>query len=103
MDRILGVILSIFIGFWLLGIVGRVLLKYWIVKKQRQMEQQMRDGGFSGGFQGFGGFYNGRAQSSAKQKSTSKPEGEITVEQREAHNKVVNKNIGEYVDYEEIK
>lgn len=112
METILGVIFSIIIGFWILGLVGRLFLKYWIVKKQRQMEEQMRNGGASGGFGSSGsfgggnfrGFYTtfGGGGGRAQQPPQPKPEGEITIEKTEQP-KTVNHTIGEYVDFEEVK
>lgn len=89
----LGVILSIFIGFWLLGIIGKFFLRFWLVKKQQQMEEQMRNGDF----QGFGGF----GRQSSRQSSAQRKEGEVTVE-KQKETKTVSKKIGEYVDYEEV-
>jgi len=37
------------------------------------------------------------------QSSQSRPEGDVTVNQTHQQNKMVNKDIGEYVDFEEIK
>lgn len=110
METILGVIFSIIIGFWLLGLVGRIFLRYWVLKKQRQMEQQMRDGGApgGGGFQSFGGgnfrgFYSTfSGGGAAGQPKETKKEGEVTIEKTEIA-KSVNHKIGEYVDFEEVK
>lgn len=114
MEMLLSIILSIFIGFWLLGLIGKFFLRYWLLKKQRQMEQQMRDGGFSsngGGFSGsfgsgaFRGFYgSGTAGGTNQNKSNPKPEGEVTIDKTNITSQhTINKKIGEYVDFEDVK
>lgn len=107
MEEVLGVIFSIILIFWVLGIIGRMFLRYWVVKKQRQMEQQMRDGGAGGSFQSFGGgnfrgFYSTFSGRPGEPQRSSKPEGEVTIEKSE-QTKATNHKIGEYVDFEEVK
>lgn len=115
MEMLLSIILSIIIGFWLLGLIGKIFLRYWLLKKQRQMEQQMRNGGYSsdgGGFSGtfgsgpFRGFYStgGGAGGGNPHRDTPKPEGEVTVDKTNSTSQhSINKQIGEYVDFEDIK
>lgn len=101
----LSVILTIVIGFWLLGIIGRLLLRFWVGRMQRRMQQG--GGGAGGGAFNYGpfkGFYTsyGSAGTSAQSKDKRK-EGEVTVEttgQTKSHN---HKDIGDYVDFEEVK
>lgn len=109
----LSFIFYLFLGLWLFGIISRWLLKAWILKKQRQMQEQMdKNGGqgqpFTGGFFSFGpggarfGSY-GNPGSGPSSPENKKPEGEITIETTEEPKTQVNKKIGEYVDFEEIK
>jgi len=94
----LAFLLYTIIGFWLLGIISKWALRAFILRKQRQMEEQFGSGG--GGFSGFGGF--GRGGSHA---NTRKSEGEVTIEQTEVRQDgyTVNKKIGEYVEFEEVE
>lgn len=97
---------TIFLGLWLFGVVSKWLLRYWLLKKQREMEQQMRDGGFAGGSFGSGnfkGFYTNFGGNAGQQQQPKKPEGEVTIEKTEEPKKHVNSKIGEYVDFEEVK
>lgn len=111
-EKLLSVILFIVLGFWLLGVIGRFLLRYWLTKKQRQMEEQMRNGtaggaqfrGF-GNFGGFGGFssFGGASAQQTPGADAKKHEGEVTVEKLETDEPSINKKIGDYVDFEEVK
>lgn len=107
-EKLLSIILFIFIGFWLLGLIGRWFLRYWIVKKQRQMEEQMRNGGSPfqsfGNGRGFAGFYGfGGGNPAARGTAEKRPEGEIKVEKIKEEESHVNHKIGEYVEFEEVK
>lgn len=108
METFLTVILFIFAGFWLLGIIGRWMLRWWIAKKQREFQQQFGgDGTASGGAFGngaFRGFYThfGGAGTTAGRKK--KKEGEVTVTRTERCSEYqVGKGVGEYVEYEEVE
>lgn len=105
------------VGFWILGIVGRFLLRRWVAKKQREFQQQFGGDGssFQGGFGNNGGVGgNGRAfygnfnfggrgakpQDSAQQHK----EGEVFLKDTTpASDKKVNNQVGEYVDFEDVK
>lgn len=119
METFLTVILFIFVGFWLLGLIGKWLLRYWVAKKQREFQQQFGgDGNSSGqgggafGGKGFGGFYtfggfpgggsaDGRRAGETRQK---KREGEVTIEGESVKTEhQVGKGVGEYVEYEEVE
>lgn len=110
MEVFLSIIICTVLGFWLLGIVTRWLLRYWIIKKQREMAQKFgSQGGFesfgSGNFQGFYGFGQQNQASGQDNKSDNKKEeGKVTIQQtqkREGY--TVNRKIGEYVEFEEEK
>lgn len=87
---ILTVLFFIIAGFYLAGLLGRLLLGYWIRKKQREFGE----GGFSR-------TYTWGARRNAPER---KPEGDVTVSRTQASpEKKINGNVGDYIDYEEIK
>lgn len=90
------IILTI-IGFYLLGWIGKKLLGWWIMRKQRQFADQFGQGrGFTytwGNKQGAGG---------TNAKGPRNKEGEVHVQQTQASHKKVNRNVGDYVEYEEV-
>ena len=81
METFLTVILFIFVGFWLLGQIGRWTLRWWIARKQKEFQQQFGgDGKATGGTFGngaFRGFYTQFGNNGGK-KAREKPEGEVT-------------------------
>ena len=84
MMRALEIIFFILLVFYLLRIIGTMALRGWINNKSRE-------------YQG----YDRRRQ----QRQPRRPrEGEVTVERdgRERQKKIA-KDVGDYVDYEEIK
>lgn len=90
---ILTVLFFIIVGFYLLGLLGRLALSYWIRKKQREFAEGGSPGGFSRTY-AWGG----------RRSPRPRPEGDVSVQQTEASpQKKINKNVGDYVDYEEIK
>lgn len=105
MEMFLSFILFIVIGFWLLGIIGRWALRSFILRKQREMEEQFGSGGGSQTFGSgnFRGFYTFGGSPGGSRSSAPKSEGEITVERnQEPDGQGVSKKIGEYVEFEEI-
>lgn len=93
MEAILTFIFGTIVIFYLLGIIGRWALVRWVQKKQREFAEQGAGGAYSRTYT-WGG---GGARESAK-----KPEGEISIQQTQSSEKKVSKNIGDYVDYEEV-
>ncbi len=87
MEAFLSVVFIIIIGFYLAGLLGRWLLRYWITKKL-------------GNMQGFGGGSGGR---NAGRTDESRKEGEVRIDRRRASAKRVSSQVGDYVDYEEVK
>ncbi len=80
--------------FYLLGWVGKILLRWWLVRKQREFADQFG--------QDQGSAYAGdRRQDGAD--DARKKEGEVRVEQAQATSKKVNRNVGDYVEYEEVQ
>lgn len=84
------VIIFIILFFYLATAVGRLVLRNWLNRKQKEFEQMMGGSG-AGGNTRRGG-----------QRST-KPEGEVTVERTVHVEKKVNRGIGDYVEYEEVE
>ncbi len=89
-------ILSVILGFYLLGWISRIMLRSWLRKKQREFQE---NGGQTGGF--YRTYTWGTGTRNAEQKP--KHEGDITIKQTKANVKKVNSNIGDYVEYEEYK
>ena len=84
----ISVLLTIFIVIYFLGIILKFLFKWWITRKMSQF----------GGAQGAGRSSRGEPGQSNKSK-----EGEVHVSQSTEDTHKVDKKLGEYVDYEEIK
>lgn len=104
METFLTVILFIFVGFWLIGIIGRWTLRWWIARKQREFQQQFGgDGKSTGGAFGngaFRGFYANFGGNGRKKRN----EGEVTVTRTTRRSEYqVSKGVGEYVEYEEVE
>lgn len=117
LEGIFSFIIFTIVGFWILGIVGRFLLKRWVAKKQREFQQQFGGDGssFQGGFgnnSGFGGtgraFYgnaNFGGRGAKQQNDTQQhKEGEVFLtDTTPTSDKKVNTQVGEYIDFEDIK
>ncbi len=73
-------LLFFFIVTYLLGIIGRFLLRRYVKKFQKHFEQQQSN------------FQNQHKQ-----------EGEITIQKNVNNEKIINKSDGDYIDYEEIQ
>ena len=89
MDFLTFIFLAIF-GIWLLGIVGRFVLRTWLRNKQRQFEQQF-GGGAAGG------------RSAGSRRRDNRREGDVSVQQTTHVEKKVNKSVGDYVEFEEVE
>lgn len=87
---ILTILFFILVGFYLFGLLGKLLLTRWIRKKQQE---------FARGTGEFSRTYTwGRGGA-----ERSKPEGDVTIQQPTSPSKKINKDVGDYVDYEEVK
>lgn len=82
MEGFLTFILIVFLFFWLVARFGPLLLAWWIKRKVSKFAGQGR--GFSA-------------------ENEKYKEGETIINTPTHQNKVVDKNVGEYVDYEEAK
>lgn len=81
-------IFTIFIIIVLLGFLFRLLapylLKAFVKRMSKRFDEQQQ-------------YYQRQNTSSRRQR----PEGEVTIEQNKSNEKVIDKNIGEYVEFEE--
>lgn len=73
-------LLIFFIVTYLLGIIGRLLLRHYAKKFQNHFEQQK-----------------------SNYQNQHKQEGEITIQKKVNNEKIINNSEGDYIDYEEIK
>ncbi len=83
MERFITIVFILVIFFWALGKVLPYLLTRWVRKR-------------------FGQFGNTPGADAQDQQNKGK-EGDVYVEQIEKQEKFVDKNVGEYVDFEEKK
>ncbi len=84
MGAFFSFLLSTVIIVYLIGLVGRLVLRWWVQRKMRQMGAD-------------GSAYAGTGRRQPKSK-----EGTVKVTQVTRESRVVNKNLGEYVEYEEV-
>lgn len=96
MEGFLTFILLSVLFFYLLGRVGRWALLHWVRKKQREFENG--NGTYSRTYAWGSGWARDRESGGR----SARPEGEVSIRQTHASEKKVNKNIGDYVEYEEI-
>ncbi len=91
---LLQIIFYIILTVYILGFLGRLWLRWFIAKKQREFNQGKNTGGF---------FYSSSFGGN-QSKTNTKKEGEINVEQvQQPTQKKVKEKVGDYVDYEEPK
>ena len=88
-------LLGLILFFYLLGWIGRLLLRLWVCRMQRKFEQNPQEGNFRTYTWNFGG-HNRRP-------NTPKQEGDITIKTNTSSSKQVREDIGDYVDFEEIE
>lgn len=96
MATFFGIIFFIIIGFYLLGLLGRLLIRFLIMRKMKQFGM---DGEGAGGAYGAFGrtfTFGGRREPQPKK------EGEVTITGVREERKV-SEQVGEYVEYEEEK
>ncbi|MBQ3204892.1 MAG: DUF4834 domain-containing protein [Alistipes sp.] len=90
-------ILAIILLAGVLFIMAIPLILTWRMRRfARRMEEQMRQGGFQGGFDTRGGGFGGGGNGSDR-------EGDVKVRVGGKRDKRVSDNVGDYVDFEEIK
>lgn len=92
---VLGVIFSIVGAVVLLALVGLLVIRYRIRRLQRRMEQEAGQGG--GAYRtytwGFG----------QERRKENRNDGDVTVQRTTAARKKVSREVGEYVDYEDVE
>lgn len=94
MDGVISFILFLIIGFYLAGLIGRLLLRRWIIRRQKEFEQ-------NGGNPFFRTYTWGAG---AHQQQSRQREGDVTVQQTaQSAEKKISREVGDYVDYEEVK
>lgn len=82
MEGFLTFILFFILIFWLIGRFFPLLLAWWIKRKFRKINRDNR--------------YSTQRESSYK-------EGDVIVEVEKKEKKIVDSNVGEYIDYQETK
>ena len=92
MEGFLTFIFFTIVGIWLLGQIGRLLIRRWILKKQREFAEQFGAGAA-------GGYNAGAGAGRAK----NRREGEVHVQQTDGGGRKVNRSVGEYVEFEEVE
>ena len=109
------IILGILLAIVVLVAIGSLRLR----RMRQQMEEQMRQGGFSsggfsgmGGFGGMGGAANGmtleelvrrmQAEADARRRGNTSSNGTTTTSSSPKSEKRVNDKVGDYVDFEEV-
>ncbi len=95
----LGTLFSIILGFYILGFFARIFLRFWIRKKVKDFEQGKTSGGFYRAWTNTQGW---KAQN-PNQNQSSQHEGDVTITSDGNRNRNIDKNIGEYVEFDEIK
>lgn len=90
-------ILAIILLAGVLFIMAIPLILTWRMRRfARRMEEQMRQGGFQGRFDTRGGGFSGGGNGFGR-------EGDVKVRVGGKRDKRVSDNVGDYVDFEEIK
>ncbi len=109
MEKFISFVLGTIIFLYLFGIVAKWLLRFWLQRKIKQMQDNPGagfGGNFSGGgfnFGGFSGGFSSNAGGRGSQSQSHKKKGDVTIDRQNAEAKRVNTQVGEYVDFEEIK
>lgn len=99
--------LIVFLGIgWILKRLFPILLAWYVKRKMKNGGGTF--GGFGpfggvGGFGSFGGFDGNTAWEREQARHRKSQEGKVTIEKGEEKEKVIDKNIGEYIDFEEEK
>lgn len=74
-------------GFWFVGLIFRTIFSSWLRKRTEEYRRAAK-----------------AAQKEAQRQARGRREGEVTVETTQtAAGKKVNRSVGEYVEFEEIK
>lgn len=90
-------------GFYLLGYIGSLLFRWWVLKKQREFQQNKDNNAGSFYSRTYTWGANGNQAQGARSEGRSQKEGEIHVDKISQNEKKVNSKVGDYVDFEEVK
>jgi len=89
----LGFLFFLLLGLYIFGLVVKLLFRIWFTGKMKHFRQ---NGGAS--------FRTGtRGTEGSNNRSRRAPEGAVTVEQSAMQPRRVNRNVGDYVAYEEVE
>lgn len=91
MEGFITFLLFFFLFMWLLKRLFPLLLTWWIKRK-------VSNGSFGGGV--FGGTPFGKGEDFS-QEQQKRDEGKVTITQVPKQEKVIDKEVGEYIDFEE--
>ncbi|WP_047452619.1 DUF4834 family protein [Alistipes sp. ZOR0009] len=91
MEGFLTFILFMILGIYVLGFVGKLILKMYLRKVQKQFE------GFANNA---GAQYQQYSRTNTQDQSH---EGDVTISQSGGQDKKFKKDVGDYVDFEEVK
>jgi hypothetical protein len=91
MEGFLTFLLVFFLIIWLLVRFAPYLLKWWIQKRIKRYGEGFNSNNYYGK-----GDFN-------RDNSKGYEEGDVYIKQRPSEEKIVDKEVGEYVDYEETK
>lgn len=94
MEGFLTFIIFLILGFYVLGFIGKLALKYYLKRMQKRFTN-----GNAGHYQQYTYNFGGQKQSTEKHN-----EGDVFISQAsEPKEKKFKKDVGDYVDFEEIK
>lgn len=88
---VLGFVFYVILGIAILGAALVLVLRSKVNRARRRVYEQMQNGGQQAG--------GNDARRGTRER---KPEGEVTVKRTTSSAKVVNNDVGSYVEYEEI-
>ncbi|MCD7970336.1 MAG: DUF4834 family protein [Alistipes sp.] len=97
METFLTFIFVTVLVLYLAGQLGKWLLRRWILRKQREFAEK-----FGEQAAGFGQAYTW-STGTRRQRQSATAEGEIRVQRTRREEKKARGQIGEYVDFEEVK
>lgn len=96
MEKFLTFIFITFLVLYLGGMLGRWFLRRWIVKKQEEFTRRF-------GEQGGATFRQYTWSSGSNGQQTTRKEGEIKVQTTMRQQKKASRQVGDYVEYEEVE
>ncbi len=99
--KAIGVIFYIILGFIILLFVLGLVFRFKIRRIQKNMEDQMGQNG-QGSYGNYGSFFGGQSRRARTEQQDN--EGDVKIfQQKGSSEKKVAKDVGDYVDFEEVK